>query len=218
MVLIIHGFPNEISALRFEWAWQNPEQSLRLKHLVPKTKHYNFIFKFNVVAEMLRIGPWCRLPLTIRWLKQEYEQQFNINKMPPAHMPIVYGPVKIVKKPSKQQQQKKAIEVQATQSTSQSKNCFLCKTLTNDSNRIKCIKCHVDTHMTCLSKVFLNKETDQMMPIEGDCPRCTQCFLWGDLMRFRLGCYTDLDMSVINYDTDDNENENDDVIEEIDSD
>ena len=52
------GFPNEISALRFEWAWQNPEKSLRLKHLVPKTRNYNYAFKFSVVSEMLRVGPW----------------------------------------------------------------------------------------------------------------------------------------------------------------
>ncbi|CAF4443259.1 unnamed protein product, partial [Adineta steineri] len=67
MVLIVHGFPNEISALRFEWAWQNPEQSVRLKHLnLPKTKRFSLKFKLQILAEMLSIGPWTRLPLTIR--------------------------------------------------------------------------------------------------------------------------------------------------------
>lgn len=97
MVLIIHGFPNMVSALQvreivlskgdhnrryflisiindlmscslqFEWAWQHPSTSHKLKHIKapPGCKH-GFKFRFYVVSEMLRIGPWNRLPLTIR--------------------------------------------------------------------------------------------------------------------------------------------------------
>lgn len=44
---------------------------------------------------MLSIGPWCRLPLTIQWLKQEYELQFPSQRQPPVHMPIAYGVIDI---------------------------------------------------------------------------------------------------------------------------
>lgn len=40
---------------------------------------------------MLNVGPWNRLPLTIRWLKQEYKMEFDVDQQPPTHMPITYG-------------------------------------------------------------------------------------------------------------------------------
>ena len=46
---------------------------------------------------MLRTGPWNRLPLTIRWLKQEYKIDFDPTLQPPPHMPYAFGPVKSVK-------------------------------------------------------------------------------------------------------------------------
>ena len=44
---------------------------------------------------MLLVGPWQRLPLTIRWLNQEYELPFPLGQQPPAHMPIAYGQVEL---------------------------------------------------------------------------------------------------------------------------
>lgn len=36
-------------------------------------------------------GPWHRLPLTVRWLKQECATAFPPDQQPPLHMPIAYG-------------------------------------------------------------------------------------------------------------------------------
>ncbi|XP_052889473.1 structure-specific endonuclease subunit SLX1 homolog [Anopheles moucheti] len=101
MVLIVHGFPNNVSALRFEWAWQQPRVSRRLKH-IPELqkklrKESNFEYNFRILTEMLRIGPWNRLPLVIRWLGDEFHREFEVGKKPPLHMPICFGRIKKAK-------------------------------------------------------------------------------------------------------------------------
>ncbi|RNA24415.1 structure-specific endonuclease subunit slx1-like [Brachionus plicatilis] len=199
MVLIIHGFPNEISALRFEWAWQNPEKSLRLKHLVPTTKQYNFISKFNVVCEMLRLGPWCRLPLTIRWLRQEYKKEFPLNKLPPAHMPVEFGLVQIV--PKSKSKKLLAIEneqIHMSQVQSVSDVCFICKVNILESSQdvlnknlasLKCINCMVPYHAICLSNNFIVLTGSELLPVDGDCLKCRVHLMWGDLVKFRRNFY-----------------------------
>lgn len=76
MVLIVHGFLDSTSAMRFEWAWQQPKVSRRLNTISgldkKRAKESQFQYKFRILYEMLRIGPWNRLPLTIRWLSEEY--------------------------------------------------------------------------------------------------------------------------------------------------
>merc|ERR1712013_874320 len=98
MTLVVHGFPNDISALRFEWAWQHPKSSRRLNSLPgKKASEKRFDYELRLLACMLRMGPWDRLPLTIQWLLPDYQRDFPPTLEPPLHMPICVGPVKSTK-------------------------------------------------------------------------------------------------------------------------
>ncbi|KAJ8982572.1 hypothetical protein NQ317_005043 [Molorchus minor] len=188
MVMIIHGFPNDIAALRFEWAWQHPHDSRRLKHVAKKkSKEKTFDFCLRVLSEMLRVGPWRRLPLTIRWLNQELARDFPIERLPPMHMPICYGPVVSKKLPKTTQE--------SPEKTDNTNYCNLCFSLVEQKS-VKCINgaCNLNSHLTCLSKHFLEK--GEYVPIEGNCPKCDRTFLWGDIVRKYKGCYSNLDVTI----------------------
>ncbi|CAB4064974.1 thyA [Lepeophtheirus salmonis] len=145
MVLLVQGFPNQISALRFEWAWQHPSRSRRLSSRVtPKTsKEKSLNFHVRVVAEMLLAPPWD----------------------PPIHMPIVYGPVRSIKIASKANDSPE-------QEILICSICFSDIDITDES--VKCIshKCSAASHMTCLANHFLVKDPERLLPVNGSCPVC----------------------------------------------
>ena len=116
------------SFLQFEWAWQNPESSVRLKHLnLPKTKKRSLNFKLKILAEMLRVGPWMRLPLTIRWLTDKKQA---LDPMPPFHMPITSGSINVSKQtntiPSKRKKVAKQEMVISSEDPKSLSQCSLC--------------------------------------------------------------------------------------------
>ena len=176
MVLVIHGFPNDVAGLRFEWAWQHPTSSRRLKHVKRKGKNETaFDAKLRILAEMLNTGPWNRLPLTIQWLKQEYARHFPVTAQPPVHMPITYGPIKVLERRNKTNKHN-------VDNSIKNKLCHLCHGSGDPSSVVSCCNatCSFESHIICLAE--RNEEREFLLPVTIDCPKCKSKMLWGDLI------------------------------------
>ncbi|CAL1526323.1 unnamed protein product [Lymnaea stagnalis] len=206
MVLIIHGFPNDVSGLRFEWAWQNPNKSRRLRAVPGKTsKESLFHYRWRVVCNMLRIAPWSGLSLTIRWLKQNYQLNFPTGLEPPLHIPVVFGPVvsKQIGKQKKSKSQSSQLPPSCQPADDKdlpfSNNTFCavcCIRIQKDDKTLNCLhpSCAMVAHIICLAKHFLD-DPAKLLPIEGKCPSCQVNLLWGELVRHKKGCHQNLSES-----------------------
>ncbi|KAL6256807.1 hypothetical protein P5V15_011747 [Pogonomyrmex californicus] len=204
MVLIVYGFPNSTSALRFEWAWQHPHVSRRLKH-IPKKKssQKTFDFHLTILSEMLKIGPWYRLPLTIRWLDHKFFENYHERISPPLHMPICYGKVTNCKIKHTQKIKDDILLQESHLLIKESLMfCSLCGSSVMEKNSVTCVKpkCLLIAHLICLAKEFCKDE--MILPIEGTCPSCRTIVLWGDLIKKRNGCYQDFEESNTNFSSD----------------
>lgn len=77
--------------------------------------------------------------------------------------------------------------------TSKKQICVLCTRNILPNELLYCLvpNCKAVTHIQCLAQRFLGS-SDHIIPIDGQCPACGVHVLWGDLIRRKNGCFTNL--------------------------
>ncbi|CAI4226141.1 unnamed protein product [Auanema sp. JU1783] len=177
MVCIIHGFPNSVAALRFEWAWQNPEKSKAIKDLNLKKnkKETPFAFRLRIACHLLNSFPWCRYALTFRWLLVSEELPFPSDVPIPSHVRTAYG---LVEKTS-------TLIPQESRQYVNRGSCSLCKkSIERLIHILRCTDCKACFHSKCLAEYNLKDEKkSQLFPLHCECPKCFAKFFWGDIIR-----------------------------------
>jgi len=204
MVVITHGFPNMVSALRFEWAWQHPQRSRRLNHLPPKKKNEKSLaYHIRLLGAMLTLGPWNRFPLSVRWLRPDLkgDLDFDRDNPPPMHMAITYGPIEAAKKKSNSKKAK-GKDAEEEDLSDEVLLCGLCVEPVTLADEARCIspKCQSVSHLVCLAEHFRKTSNASgtvcgrtgFLPVDGACPVCDFRCLWGDIIRKKKGCFENL--------------------------
>ncbi|KAI7982938.1 Structure-specific endonuclease subunit SLX1 [Camellia lanceoleosa] len=89
MVMCIYGFPTNVSALQFEWAWQHPTESLAVRTAAATFKSLSGLAnKIKLGYTMLTIPAWQNLHLTVNFLSTKYTQHSAGCPSLPEHMKV----------------------------------------------------------------------------------------------------------------------------------
>ncbi|XP_047332357.1 dentin sialophosphoprotein [Impatiens glandulifera] len=73
MVLCIYGFPTNVSALQFEWAWQHPTISLKAKEAAATMESISGLaHNIKLAYKMLNLPAWNSLNLTVNIFSSKY--------------------------------------------------------------------------------------------------------------------------------------------------
>lgn len=94
MVLCIHGFPSNVAALQFEWAWQHPTESLAVRKAAAGFKSLGGIGnKVKIAYTMLNLPSWENLNLTVNFFSTKNTKFTAGCPALPSHMKTVVSPM-----------------------------------------------------------------------------------------------------------------------------
>ncbi|XP_061364861.1 uncharacterized protein LOC133308268 [Gastrolobium bilobum] len=92
MVLCIYGFPTNVSALQFEWAWQHPVESLAVRKAAVGFKSLSGIAnKIKLAYTMLTLPSWQSMNITVNFFSTKYMKHCAGCPSLPEHMKIEIG-------------------------------------------------------------------------------------------------------------------------------
>ncbi|KAM9267490.1 structure-specific endonuclease subunit SLX1 [Morus bassanus] len=193
MELYVYGFPSDVAALRFEWAWQHPAASRRLPDVTPRRPRERPIaFALRVLPHLLRAPPWRRLPLRVRWLRPPPPGP-ALGPAPPPHVVVEEGAVPELRTRLRRHARGTRPPARDTPPAEATPPpaCDLCGEPweAEAPPPLRCPRppCAMAAHPPCLAQRFLRPEPGELLPLGGACPRCHTYLLWGDLIRHHRG-------------------------------
>ncbi|XP_050220018.1 structure-specific endonuclease subunit SLX1 [Mercurialis annua] len=94
MVFCIYGFPTNVSALQFEWAWQHPMESLAVRQAAAFFKSFSGVAnKIKLAYTMLNLPAWRSLNITINFFSTKYSTHSAACTSLPEHMKVKVSPI-----------------------------------------------------------------------------------------------------------------------------
>ena len=243
MIAVVEGFPSNIAALQFEWAWHNshktteisPEDKfsqplttsklnkktgkMRKKQGRPRASMMERVANLHLL--LTKSSYFSKWPLSLRcfnevfhaaWLS--WDERMSIHVRPEIKVILDEKQPEEDEEPSSGQKpakQKKAdlfgkggpdgLDVtyakfqpvllklqEMIENSGRDQQCDICGKgvdMRSDLYNL-CLKdsCKSITHVTCLSKRFLQEEKSaEILPRQGTCPSCKTTMTWPDLMR-----------------------------------
>ncbi|KDP45724.1 hypothetical protein JCGZ_17331 [Jatropha curcas] len=94
MVFCIYGFPTNVSALQFEWAWQHPTESVAVRQAAATFKSFSGVAnKIKLAYTMLNLPAWQGLNITVNYFSTKYSSHSASSPSLLEHMRIRVCPI-----------------------------------------------------------------------------------------------------------------------------
>ncbi|KAJ6421853.1 hypothetical protein OIU84_026889 [Salix udensis] len=74
MVICVYGFPTNVAALQFEWAWQHPTESVAVMQAAAAFKSFSGVAnKIKLAYTMLNLPSWQSLNIKVNYFSTKYK-------------------------------------------------------------------------------------------------------------------------------------------------